>query len=233
MPNKAHSEASAKPDKILILGGTREAAELARALTDEGCDVTTSLAGRTKEPAPLAGKVRVGGFGGGTGLAEHLQAEGYTKVIDATHPFATTISANAVSACKLAGIPLEVRTRKPWIRHPDDLWIEVASLGEAANALPANARVLLALGRQHIDAFLERADCHFVIRMVDPPVEPLGFGSYESLASRPSSKPEDEVHLLQQHGITHIVARNSGGEGAYAKIVAARMLQLPVIMIGR
>lgn len=221
------------PEKILILGGTREAAELARALVDQGRDVTTSLAGRTREPAPLAGKVRIGGFGGIEGLAAHLRAEGYTKVIDATHPFARTISANALAACGMAGVPLEVKTRKPWERQPDDLWIEVPDLDAAARVLPAGARVLLALGRQHIGAFLSRPDCHFVIRMVDPPETPLEFASCTVVASRPSRVPEDEADLLKAHCITHIVCRNSGGDGAYAKITAARALALPVVMVAR
>lgn len=230
MPHDASRE---RPEKILILGGTREAAELAVALAEAGRDVTTSLAGRTKEPAPVAGKVRIGGFGGIEGLAAHLRAERYTKVIDATHPFAKTISANAVAACKQAGVALEVRTRRPWSRQPGDLWIEVADLDAAAAALPAGACVLLALGRQHIGAFLSRTDCHFVIRMVDPPETPLGFVRCTIVTGKPSLRPEDEVELLRKHRITHIVCRNSGGEGAYAKIVAARLLSLPVVMVAQ
>jgi len=223
----------AQPEKILILGGTREAADLARELVARGLDVTTSLAGRTKEPAPLDGKVRIGGFGGAEGLAAYLQTEGFTRIIDATHPFAKTISANAVKACEIAAIPLDIRTRAPWQKQPGDLWKEVATLEDAANALPENARVLLALGRQYLDAFLPRTDCHFVIRMVDPPESPIAFASHEILTAKPSSDPEEEAALFRTHAITHIVSRNSGGEGAYAKIVAARMMRLPVVMVRR
>ena len=230
MPNDARPE---RPEKILILGGTKEAAELARDLVAKGHDVTTSLAGRTKEPAPVEGKVRIGGFGGAEGLAAYLQAEGITRVIDATHPFAKTISANAEKACELAAVPLDIRTRAPWQKQPGDLWIEVATLEEAAAALPENARVLLALGRQYLDAFLTRTDCHFVIRMVDPPDKPLNFTSYVVLTAKPSSEPYEEAALLSEHAITHIVARNSGGDGSYAKIVAARTIGLPVVMVGR
>ena len=222
-----------RPEKILILGGTREAAALARELAGQGLDVTTSLAGRTKEPAPLEGKLRIGGFGGAEGLATYMKEEGFTRVIDATHPFAKTISANAAKACELAGLSLDIRTRAPWRKHPDDIWIDVASLEDAANALPSGARVLLALGRQYLDAFHDRRDCHFVIRMVDQPDQPLPFASYEILAAKPSIDPDEEATLFRHHGITHIVCRNSGGEGAYAKIVAARMIGLPVIMVVR
>ena len=230
MPNDA---SPGNPEKILILGGTKEAAELARDLVSKGHDVTTSLAGRTKEPAPVEGKVRIGGFGGGGGLAAYLKAEGITRVIDATHPFAKTISANAAKACELAAVPLEIRTRAPWQKQPGDLWIEVATLEDAAADLPKNARVLLALGRQYLDAFLTRTDCHFVIRMIDPPEEPLPFRSHVVLTGKPSSDPAKEAALFREHAITHIVSRNSGGEGAYAKILAARMMGLPVVMVKR
>ena len=230
MPNDA---SPGNPEKILILGGTKEAAELARDLVSKGHDVTTSLAGRTKEPAPVEGKTRIGGFGGTQGLAAYLKAEGMTRVIDATHPFAKTISVNAVKACEMAGLPLDIRTRAPWQKQPGDLWIEVATLEEAAAALPENARVLLALGRQYLDAFLTRTDCHFVIRMVDPPETPLNFRSYVVLTAKPSLNPDDEAALFSGHAITHLVARNSGGDGAYAKIVAARAMGLPVVMVRR
>lgn len=230
MPSDAPS---GKPEKILIIGGTREAAELAKRLVAQGLDVTSSLAGRTKEPAPMDGKLRVGGFGGADGLAAYLMKEGFSRVIDATHPFAKVISANAVKACAIASVPLDIRTRAPWEKQPGDIWREVATLEDAANALPQKARVLLALGRQYLDAFLARTDCHFVIRMVDPPQAPLAFASHEILTARPSSDPAEEAALFRSHAITHIVSRNSGGDGAYAKIIAARNLRLPVVMVGR
>ncbi len=220
--------------KLLILGGTREAADLARELVDGGeWDVTTSLAGRTREPEPVAGRMRVGGFGGVEGLANYLRTEDINKVIDATHPFAKTISANAACACELAGVPLEVRTRVPWERQPEDKWIEVTSLHEGAAALPARSRVFLALGRQYLDAFKDRQDCHFVIRMVNEPDHPLEFASYEIIAAKPSENWQDEAALLKKCAITHIIARNSGGNAGYAKIIAARELGLPIIMINR
>ena len=227
----------AESEKILILGGTKEAAELAAELTAAGHDVTTSLAGRTAEPAPVAGKVRIGGFSGNgktgvEGLADWLAENGFTRLIDATHPFAKRISANAEAAARLTGIAFERRTRTPWQKQPGDTWIETASLEEARDAIPANARILLALGSQHIEPFVTRSDVHFLIRMVDPPTEPLPFGSHELVLGKPSSEAAEEMALLQRHRITHIVCRNSGGSGAYGKIEAARKLGLPVIMIG-
>jgi len=218
---------------ILILGGTREAAELAERLVTDGHDVTTSLAGRTKEPAPLAGKVRTGGFGGVEGLAAFLKAGRFDLLIDATHPYAKRISANARAAAEIAGVELEVRTRAPWRRETGDRWTEVGSLEEARDAIPAKARVLLAIGSQHVAPFAERGDVHFVVRMVDAPDGPLPLPDHALILGRPGTTADAETELLTRYAITHLVCRNSGGAGAYAKIVAARNLGLPVIIVSR
>ena len=218
---------------VLILGGTREAAELAAELAAAHPDwrIITSLAGRTKEPAPVAGETRIGGFGGAEGLAAYIRTEGVTRLIDATHPFATQISANARAAADMTGVPLEVRTREPWQRQPGDLWTEVSSLEQACDAVPAGARVLLALGSQHIALFAARADVHFLVRMVDKPETPLPLPDHTLRIGKPGNTAAEETELLKTHAITHIVCRNSGGDGAYAKIEAARQLQLPVIVV--
>ena len=222
----------AKAETILILGGTKEAAALAADLVNTHADwrIITSLAGRTKEPKPVAGEVRIGGFGGAEGLADYLRRENVTSLIDATHPFARQISANAKQAAALTSIPLDIRTRAPWQKQPGDNWVEFLSLEDARDALPATARVLLALGSQHIAPFASRTDVHFVVRMVDKPDQPLPLPDHELVTGLPGNV-EHETRLLNQHRITHIVCRNSGGAGAYAKIEAARQKSVTVFMI--
>lgn len=218
-------------ERILILGGTKEAAELAQKLTDAGVDVITSLAGRTKEPVPVAGETRIGGFGGVEKMAQWISENRITKVIDATHPFARQISKNAKQACRIANVELEHKQRPPWEKEEDDIWIEVATLEEAANTVPPSARVLLALGSQHLSAFSSREDVHFVVRMVDQPESNPDLRNHDLVLGRPSSDWIEEATLLKAQKIDHIVCRNSGGPGAYAKIIAARELAIPVIMI--
>jgi len=222
-------------ETILILGGTREAADLAAEFVRDHPDwrVVTSLAGRTKEPGPVTGEVRSGGFGGAEGLAAYLRAEGVTRLIDASHPFARQISENARRAAQTAGVRLEVRMRPPWKKRDGDDWIEVASLDSACDAIPAGARVLLALGSQHLAPFSIRRDVHFLVRMVDPPQTPLPLPDHDLVLGLPGKTADEEAGLLAENRITHIVCRNSGGDGAYAKIEAARALNLPVIMIAR
>lgn len=219
---------------ILILGGTKEAAKHAADLVKAKPDarIITSLAGRTREPEPVAGEVRIGGFGGASGLADYIRAHGVTQIIDATHPFAKQISQNARMAADLTGVTLDVLTRPPWSKHPGDNWIEVASLEDARDAIPANARILLALGSQHIAIFASRPDVHFVVRMVDPPQTPLPLPNHSVIVGKPGTV-NDERALLAANRITHIVCRNSGGTGAYAKIQAARQSELPVIIVQR
>lgn len=219
--------------KILILGGTAEARLLAAHLIEEGHSVTTSLAGRTVDPVLPEGEVRIGGFGGAEGLAAYLRDEQFDRMIDATHPFARRISENAIKASAMSGIPLEQRLRPRWQKQPGDRWKSVATLETAAEVLPQAATVFLALGRQYLDAFIGRDDCRFVIRMVDPPETPLGFSDHMLVLGKPASDPDREADLFTAHGITHLVCRNSGGPAGYAKIIAARQLALPVIMIER
>ena len=219
--------------KILILGGIKEAVILAAKLVEQGNDVTSSLAGRTKEPKPIKGKVRIGGFGGVDGLVDYIKSNGIERLIDCTHPFAKQISANALEASRMANVKLEVHTREPWKKQSGDHWLEVENLEEAREAIPKNARVLLALGRQYIDLFQTREDVFFLVRMVDQPEHALPLPNHQLLIGKPSSDWRDEATVLVGNDITHIVCRNSGGTGAYAKIEAARNLKLPVIMVGR
>lgn len=218
---------------ILILGGTADARALANRLVAEGHRVITSLAGRTAQPVLPEGEVRTGGFGGWEGLARYLTETGIARIVDATHPFARRISENAIRASVATGIPLQQLVRQEWMRLPEDRWREVDSLEAAASALPSGAVVFLALGRQYLQAFEARNDCRFVIRMVDEPENPLPFTDYAIVLGRPASDPDTEANLFTAHAITHLVCRNSGGAAGYAKIVAARALRLPVIMIGR
>lgn len=222
-----------KPQKILILGGTAEARDLASRLVEEGHAVTTSLAGRTVSPILPRGEVRIGGFGGADGLARHIVEHGYDLIIDATHPFARRISENAIKAAAITGIPLEQKLRPRWHKQPGDRWLPVTSLDAAASALPSGATVFLALGRQYLDAFADRDDCRFVIRMVDAPEARLAINDYTLVLGKPASKSAQEADLFTAHGVTHLVCRNSGGPAGYAKLVAARELRLQVIMLER
>ena len=222
---------------LLILGGTGEAAALAAAAIARYGDqllVTSSLAGRTGTPAPLPGCVRVGGFGGAAGLADYLTTAMVEVVIDATHPFAACISAHAQQACEALGVPRLLLRRPEWTRHPGDRWIEVESAAAAASCLPElGRRAWLTIGARELQAFAGLTGTHFLIRTIDPPPHPPPLASYEMIAGRGPFTLAGERHILERHAIDVLVARASGGAATEAKLVAARELGLPVLMLRR
>lgn len=219
--------------RALILGGIADASLLATEIARAGIDAVYSYGGRTRAPADQPLPTRIGGFGGVGGLADFIRREGITHVIDATHPFAAEMSRNAVEACAQTGTPLIALERAPWTRAPDDKWIEVGDVAAAAAALPeAPARVFLGIGRQHIAPFAARPQHAYTLRFVDPPEAPLPFAA-DVIVSRGPFTLDGELEMLRSRGIAWIVARNSGGDGARAKVDAARILGLPLIMISR
>lgn len=213
--------------RVLVLGGTAEARALASRLTESGLDVTTSLAGRTRHPRLPAGEVRNGGFGGVPGLAAALAD--VDVLVDATHPFAATMTEHAAAASSLAGTPLIVLRRPGWTEGAGDRWTRVPSLAAAASAIPAGARVLLATGRQGVAAFVD-VDAWFLVRAIEAPAVLPPHA--ELLLARGPFALDDERALLDRHEITVVVAKDSGG-ATEAKLIAARERSLPVVLVDR
>jgi precorrin-6A/cobalt-precorrin-6A reductase len=219
--------------RILLLGGTTEANRMAEAIAKAGLAGVYSYAGRTEAPMRQPIHMRVGGFGGVVGLKAYLEAEVITHVIDATHPFAAQMSANAVAACAATGTPLIALERAPWTASKGDRWTHVPDIEAAVAALDGPPlRVFLAIGRQHIDAFAAQPQHQYLLRLVDEPTGPLPFPADVVVARGPFDVVGDTA-LMQDHGTEVIVAKNAGGKGAVAKIAAARALGLPVVMIDR
>ncbi len=219
--------------RVLILGGTAEAAALAEALSDlTGWQVITSLAGATRSPAPVYGAVRRGGFGGSDGLSTYLAEDGIDALVDATHPFAAQISAHAVTASAAVGVPL-IRVQRPeWKPEDGDRWADVPDASAAAAALPRGARVFLATGRRDLPPFAS-VDAFFLVRLIDPPAEPLALADHALTLGRGPFILDQELDLLRRHRIGWLVSKNSGGSGAFPKIRAARSLGVRVVMIRR
>ena len=223
--------------QVLLLGGTFDAYVLSTQLRDAGIPAIYSYAGATQTRRTPALPMRVGGFGGVEGLTRFLQDQRITHVIDATHPFAAQMSSNAIAACKSAGIPLLSMERPGWVAQPEDQWIHVPDMVAAAQALQSEHRcVFLSIGRKQLAAFASRpAQRRFVLRVVDQTEDeiPLHAGSYELIVARGPFQQEDEIALLKRCGVDCIVSKNAGGADTYAKIEAARALQIPVIMVDR
>jgi precorrin-6A/cobalt-precorrin-6A reductase len=217
--------------RVLVLGGTGEGRRLAQRLVDDGVPVTSSLAGRVADPLLPPGDVRVGGFGGAAGLVAWLAQHPVAAVVDATHPFAAGMTANAAEAAAVTGVPLLRLQRPGWTASPGDDWRWVDSLEQAAAAVDGFAHVFVTTGRQGLAAFAGvTAEC--LVRSVDPPSPPLPPRTTVVLARGPFTVAEERA-LMTEHSVDVVVTKDSGGAMTAAKLTAARELGVPVVLVRR
>lgn len=224
--------------RLLLLGGTIEARELAQNLHKcQGLEIFYSLAGRTHKAVRVGGNVRRGGFGGVTGLERFLQENSIDLLLDATHPHATKISRNAAAAAQNCNIPRAQLHREPWVAQAGDEWQQFGSLEEIATSLPPSARVFVSIGSRGLEAFITRQDVFFLVRSIEASSFSDGltfkqhFPSGELLLERGPFELKNERALLQKWKIELLVSKNSGGNAMRAKIDAARELGIPVRML--
>ncbi len=230
-----------QPQRVLLLGGTQDATQLAQAIANQlpQVELITSFAGRTQHPQlPAAGATRIGGFGGIDGLVTYLRQQHISALVDATHPFAAQISRQAAAAAQTCHLPHLLLLRPAWQPEPGDHWITVDSTAAAVTTLTQSAasigrRIFLTIGRQELALFAPLQDFWFLMRMIDPPAADLPRPPGELLLARGPFSVESERTRLRHHQIQAIVSKNSGGTATYAKIVAARQLGLPVVMVQR
>jgi len=217
--------------RVLLLGGTTEARELAELLAaDPTIEVTTALAGRTATPHHPPGDLRIGGFGGPDGLAAWLAGNSVHAVIDATHPYATAITQNAVTATRRTGHPLLLLRRPPWLPRPGDHWHRAATLDDVVVRLPnLGRRVFLTTGRTDLTVPEALPDLWFLLRSVDPPTAPPP--NVTAIQGRGPFTAADELALLRRHRIDVLVTRDSGGPRT--KLDAARAHDIPVLLLRR
>jgi precorrin-6A/cobalt-precorrin-6A reductase len=221
--------------RILILGGTTEAAELAKLIADRReFEVTLSLAGRTSVPIPGPLNTRIGGFGGADGLGSWLKAHDIELVVDATHPFAARMSANAAQACAAVGVDLLAIRRPPWERTPDDDWVEVRCVDEAVDVLGFEPRnVFLTVGRLELDRFQRAPQHRYLVRTIEPLEGYFSAPHVTAVRARGPFDRDAERALMRDHAVSVVVTKNSGGTATYGKITAARDLCLPVIIVAQ
>jgi precorrin-6A/cobalt-precorrin-6A reductase len=221
--------------KVLILGGTAEARQLAERLAQRaGLDVTLSLAGRTASPVAHPVPIRVGGFGGAEGLADYLVAERVDALIDATHPYANIISENAAAAARKTAVAFVALRRPPWSAVAGDRWFEVSDARAAVDAIGQNSRdVFVTIGRNELAPFASVPQHRYLIRSVDAVDPPLPLPHVTYVTARgPFSEANDRA-LMTRHKIEVVISKNSGGSAAYGKVAAARALGIEVIMLRR
>ncbi len=218
---------------LLILGGTTEANTLAKVVAQSGVTATYSYAGRVDNPRAQPIATRVGGFGGAEGLARYIREHNVSHIVDATHPFAAQMSRNAIAASANTRTPLLALARPAWELRSGDCWHRVPDISAAVAALAGEPkRVFLAIGRMHLEEFATQSQHHYLLRLVDEP-DALPFPNCEVVVSRGPFTVKGDTELMQRFTTELIVSKNAGGEGARAKLDAARALGLPVLMIDR
>jgi len=220
--------------RILLLGGTAEARALAAGLDGAGLPFESSLAGRVSRPRLPVGDVRTGGFGGAEGLARYIDHRGVTHVVDATHPFAVTMSAHAVEAGLETGVPVLRLARPGWAGRPDaSSWHWVSTLDEMrTTAERLGSRPFVTTGRQTLWAFESWSGRDVLVRVVDP-LTGAAPDRWTVLEDRGPYAAADERELLSQHRIDVLLTKDSGGSYTCAKLGAAGELGIPVVVLRR
>ena len=221
--------------RVLILGGTGEARELAARLAARGhMDVVLSLAGRTRDPLPYPVPLRIGGFGGPAGLADYIHERQIDLMIDATHPFAAQMSRHAALAAAETRVQFFALSRPAWQKAAGDRWIDAGSVADAVGKLGKDARrVFVTLGRQELQPLSDAPHHSYLVRSVDPIDPPLSVPDARYIRARGPFVLDAERELLANEKIEAVLAKNSGGEATYAKIAAARELGIEVVLVRR
>jgi precorrin-6A/cobalt-precorrin-6A reductase len=154
-------------------------------------------------------------------------------MVDATHPFAATISANALQAADRTSTPLVRLERPGWRGHPrSDSWTWVADPAAARAAAEFAWRPFLTTGRQSLPDFHPWASREVLVRLVDPPTIPLP-QRWTLIMSRGPYSYAGERQVLTDHGIDVLMTKDSGGAHTVAKLDAAADLGIPVVIIAR
>lgn len=218
--------------RILILAGTAEARDLARKLMARRHDITSSLAGSTDDPNLPDGRVRMGGFGGADALASYIASEDFELVIDATHPYAGTISAEAITAAAKRKVPLIRFDRPAWPEPEGANWTHFADIASALRAVPARKKALVTTGQKDLDVIARCPKADFLVRVIDPPDMAMPDNA-RLLLARPPYTLKSETELMGRNGITHLITKNSGSPQTRDKLSAAQALGVSVFMIDR
>ena len=220
--------------RVLLVGGTAEARALAQALVDADVEVVSSLAGRVSRPRLPAGEVRIGGFGGVEGLVAAIEEGGFTHVVDATHPFAATMTQHVVEATGRLGVPAVRLSRPGWSGRPDAAgWRWVSSHDEAREVAESlGDRPFLTTGRQTLPAYAAWSPRPVLVRVVEPPEQPLP-AAWRVLLDRGPYERAGERDLMREHGVDVLLTKDSGGAYTSAKLDAAADLGVPVVVVAR
>jgi len=222
--------------KLLILGGTVEARQVATQIyqTHPNILLITSLAGATKTTPKVPGEIHIGGFGGVDGLTDYLQNNRIDAVIDATHPFALTITNHGVQSCHKVKVPYLRLDRPRWIVPTDTDVIFTLDADEAARLIARTSKsAFLTIGRKDLVAFESLKKVKLLVRAIEQPDPNLNLEQTTFVTARPPFALVDEMNLMRNHQIDTLVSKDSGGDSTRAKLDAAAQLGIRIILLRR
>lgn len=220
--------------KILIIGGTQEANKLAEIFHNYNYNYIISYAGIVNKVFEKGLKKRIGGFGGKNGLIDYIEKNKVTHVVDASHPFSNKISHNTVNACRSLNIPIINFARKPWYKCKNDNWIRVKNFKESTRYLTGNPkRIFLAIGQKNLGFYKDYSHHFYLLRLIEKRNRLIFFPNYKCIISKGPFLVNEDIAILKKYKIDMVITKNSGGKGAYSKIIAARELQIPIVVISR
>ena len=219
--------------KILIIGGTAEAAIIAKELVKRGVFVIISYAGRTVDIEPPIQSYRIGGFGGATGMSDFMKKEEITHLLDASHPFSKTITINSLVATKMANVNYICFEREKWGKEKEDSWRFVSDINKAVKLIEDDDSVFVTIGNKEIRYLNRRPKPFYLIRMITDPTDKIKLENYEIIFDKGPFELESEMNILKKYSINKLITKNSGSPAVFGKIHAARTMGVEVIMIER
>lgn len=218
---------------ILLLAGTGEAPEIARALMGVGFDVIASVDGSSRAPRDMGCRLRIGGFGGEAGFRDWMAYHRPVAVIDACHPFATAMTDRTARICEQMQVPHLVYRRPAWTAGEGDQWHPMLTEADAAEYIPDGSTVFIATGRQGLDGYANLTRCTLICRQIGDAPEPFPFPNGRFLVGHPPFSVSEETHLFRSLAVDWLIVRNGGSPRSIAKLIAARDLGIKVGMIER
>lgn len=228
-------------EKILIFAGTTEGRQLAEYLGSQGisahvCVATEygeQLVKKSDTVTVTAGRLDCEGM-------QDLIKEGFSLVIDATHPYAVIVSSNIKEACSKAGVEYMRLLRHEGSRQGD--LVEVPSVEDAVRYLQnTEGNILVATGSKEIakftalDDYKERVFARVLsTASVAKACSDLGFEGKNLICMQGPFCEELNYGMLKQISAKYMVTKDSGKVGGFEdKIRAAKRAGVQVVLVGR
>ena len=223
--------------KILLFAGTGDGHDLALWLREKNIPFTVSVATEYGEALlPEGMDVRVGRMDA-PAMAD-LMGQGYTLVVDATHPYAVEVTKNIRAAAEKTGLSYLRLLRRSDGEDQCHRADTMKAAAELLLELPGN--VLLTTGSKELDCYAVPGLRERVFPRVLPAPDSLnrclelGFPPAHIICMQGPFSKELNIAMMEQFNISVMVTKASGGTGGFwEKAAAARDVGAALLVIDR